>query len=80
MIHGLQIVSGLGLGLLGLLDIGAKRITLNGSQGLDHGLNPLYMLLLAKMPLVIVLGVYGLVSTGGTLVERVAWTRKFCLR
>jgi hypothetical protein len=69
-VHALQIISGLGLGLLGFLDIGSKRVTLDGSDGLNHHLNPLYVLLQARMPLVMVLLVYGLVVIGGTLIGR----------
>jgi hypothetical protein len=69
-VHALQIISGLGLGLLGFLDIGSKRVTLDGSDGLNHHLNPLYVLLQARMPLVMVLLVYGLVFIGGTLIGR----------
>jgi hypothetical protein len=69
-VHALQIISGLGLGLLGFLDIVSKRVTLDGSDGLNHHLNPLYVLLLARMPLVMVLLVYGLVFIGGTLIGR----------
>ena len=69
-VHALQIVAGLGLGLLGFLDIGSKRVTLDGSDGLNHHLNPLYVLLQARMPLVMVLLVYALVFVGGTLMGR----------
>lgn len=60
-------ISGLGLGLLGLLDIGSKRVTLDGSDGLIHHLNPLYVLLQARIPLVMVLAVYGVVYVGGSV-------------
>jgi hypothetical protein len=69
-IHAIQIIAGLGLGSFGFLDIGSKRVTLDGSDGLNHHLNPLYMLLQAKMPLVMVLGVYGLVYIGGVVVGK----------
>jgi hypothetical protein len=62
--------AGLGLGLMGLLDIGSKRVTLDGSNGLNHHLNPLYVLLQAKLPLVVVLAVYGVVFVGGAIMSR----------
>lgn len=67
IIHAIQMISGLGLGLLGLLDIGSKRVTLDGSDGLIHHLNPLYVLLQARIPLVMVLAVYGVVYVGGSV-------------
>jgi len=67
IIHAIQMISGLGLGLLGFLDIGSKRVTLDGSDGLNHHLNPLYVLLQARMPLVMVLAVYGVVYAGETV-------------
>lgn len=76
IIHAIQMISGLGLGLLGLLDIGSKRVTLDGSDGLNHHLNPLYVLLQARLPLVMVLGVYGTVFVGGTVTARVMRKRK----
>lgn len=67
VIHAIQMIAGLGLGLLGFLDIGSKRVTLDGSDGLNHHLNPLYVLLQARLPLVMVLGVYGAVFVGGSI-------------
>jgi len=76
IIHIIQMISGLGLGLLGFLDIGSKRVTLDGSDGLNHHLNPLYVLLQARMPLVMVLAVYGVVYVGGTVAVRVMRRRR----
>jgi hypothetical protein len=80
IIHAFQIITGLGLGLLGLLDIGSERVTLDGSDGLDHHLNPLYVLLQARVPLVMVLAVYGVVFVGGSVGERVmrGKSRRLC--
>jgi hypothetical protein len=68
--HAIQIVAGVGLGLMGLLDIGSKRATLDGSDGLNHHLNPLYVSLQAKLPLVVVLAVYSAVSLGSAILAR----------
>lgn len=73
--YSLQIAAGIGLGLMGLLDIGSKRVTLDGSDGLNHHLNPLYVLLQAKLPLVVVLAVYGAVFIGVTVMSRVLGRR-----
>ena len=69
-------ISGLGLGLLGLLDIGSKRVTLDGSDGLNHHLNPLYVLLQARIPLVMVLAVYGVMYVGGSITGLVLGRRR----
>jgi len=69
-------ISGLGLGLLGFLDIGSKRVTLDGSDGLNHHLNPLYVLLQARMPLVMVLAVYGVVYVVGTVTGMILGRRR----
>ena len=71
----LQIAAGIGLGLMGLLDIGSKRVTLDGSDGLNHHLNPLYVLLQSKLPLVVVLAVYGAVFIGVTVIGRLLGRR-----
>jgi hypothetical protein len=76
IIHAIQMITGFGLGLLGFLDIGSKRVTLDGSDGLNHHLNPLYVLLQARMPLVMVFAVYGVVYVGGTVAARVLRGRR----
>jgi len=76
IIHIIQMISGLGLGLLGFLDIGSKRVTLDGSDGLNHHLNPLYVLLQARMPLVMVLAVYGVVYVVGTVTGMILGRRR----
>lgn len=75
IVYGFQITLGLALGLLGLLDIGSRRVTLDGSNGLDHHLNPLYVLLQERLPLFVVLGVYGLTILTEAAVMRIAHRR-----
>ena len=76
IVHAVQIIAGLGLGFLGFLDIGSKRVTLDGSDGLNHHLNPLYVLLQARLPLVMVLGIYGVVFIGGAVTGRILRRRR----
>lgn len=63
--HGSQLVAGISLGILGLLDIGNKHvdITTIESQGLQT-LNPLYRILFHEVPLVIIAMVYLVVYLG----------------
>lgn len=66
-----QMIMGLGIGLLGLLDIGSRQLALDGDDdGRDgHLINPLYVLLEKRLPLFVVLGAYSL----GLLLEVVIW-------
>lgn len=72
-----QMIIGLGIGLLGLLDIGSRQITLDGSNSTDddahdHHLNPLYVLLEKRLPLFVVLGAYGLSVCLEAIIRRIA--------
>lgn len=67
----LQVILGIALGLLGLLDIGSRRVTLDDGQGLNHHLNPLYLLLQQRLPLFVVLGGYALTLCGQLVTARI---------
>ena len=59
--HGSQIIAGICLSLLGLLDIGNKHLDLSKLQGNNNGdqeVNPLYKVLFEEVPLVIISMVY----------------------
>jgi hypothetical protein len=62
--HYLQPILGLGLSLLGLLDIGNHSITLDSLGDLD-GSTPMYTLIGRHLPLVIVGAVYVVAYFGG---------------
>lgn len=80
VVHGLQVTFGLGLALLGVLDIGSRRITVDGEGGANHNLNPLYVLLQQRLPLFVVLGVYGLtVSTEAAVLRLITCRRRAVL-
>lgn len=65
--HALQITAGLGLSLLGLLDIGSKHIGGDDTTGNFGKTNDLYRLVSRRAPLAIILGVYAGVYYGGLL-------------
>lgn len=72
---GVQILTGSGLGLLGLLDIGSKKSQAVGPEGSGTDLpadNILYKLVSHRAPLAIILGVYAVVYYGGLVATGVA--------
>lgn len=72
-----QMIIGLGIGLLGLLDIGSRQLVLDGNEsGRDrHLINPLYVLLEKRLPLFVVLGAYGLGVVLEVLIGRISAKR-----
>ena len=78
IMHGGMIVAGVALALLGLLDIGQKRIRIDiNSANTFEAMNevaPMYLLVDLALPLVIVLFVYALVYFGAT--AAIAWRRR----
>jgi hypothetical protein len=70
-----QMTIGLGIGLMGLLDIGSRQLILEGSEnntGSDRHPIPLYVLLEKKLPLFVVLGAYGFSVTLEALIGPVS--------
>jgi hypothetical protein len=71
LVHLPQIILGVALSLLGMLDLGPKRFDIDSLDSKDHFItrvNPLYRTILDKAPLVIVAAVYlvvWLVTAGG---------------
>lgn len=70
IIHGCQIVAGIILGLLGLLNIGSKygNFVNIGEENNNFlgSVNPMYRLALIGVPLVVVMGVYLITYLGST--------------
>ena len=71
LLHLPQIIFGIALSLLGVLDLGPKGFDVNSLDSKDHftsHVNPLYRVMLDKVPLVIVAVVYcvvWLITAGG---------------
>lgn len=77
-IYTTQMIIGMGIGLLGLLDIASRRLALDDSDGSGHErrLNPLYVLLEERLPLFVVLGAYGLSIALEILIGRTSARRQ----
>lgn len=64
-----QIAAGVCVALLGLLDIGSRKVDLDLYSNGGTGTTPMYLLVLEEVPLVIVSGVYAIVFLGPVAVQ-----------
>lgn len=61
--------AGVCVALLGLLDIGSRRVDLDLYTNDGAGASPMYILVLYEVPLVVVSGVYAIVFLGPVCVQ-----------